>query len=231
VLLGDAEVEARAVVVASGVSYRRLVAEGVDELTGRGIYYGASASDAAQLDGQVVHVVGAANSAGQAVLNFARHAERVVMLVRGRTLVTSMSTYLIDRIAATPNIEVRCGTEVTAVSGREHLERLTLADRGTGRQDVVEAEWLFVFIGASPHTGWLGDDVARDEHGFVLTGPALAVAGARWPLPRAPYGLESSLPGVFAAGDVRQDSMKRVASAVGEGAMAVHLVHRYLESS
>ena len=231
VLLGDAEVEARAVVVASGVSYRRLVAEGVDELTGRGIYYGASASDAAQLEGQVVHVVGAANSAGQAVLNFARHAERVVMLVRGRSLVTSMSTYLIDRIEATPNIEVRCGTEVAAASGQEHLEKLTLADRGTGQEEVVEAEWLFVFIGASPHTGWLGDDVARDEHGFVLTGAALAATGARWPLPRSPYGLESSVPGVFAAGDVRQDSMKRVASAVGEGAMAVHLVHRYLESS
>jgi thioredoxin reductase (NADPH) len=231
VLLGDAEVEARAVVVASGVSYRRLVAEGVDDLTGRGIYYGASASDAAQLEGQVVHVVGAANSAGQAVLNFARHAKQVVMLVRGRSLVSSMSTYLIDRIAATPNIEVRCGTEVAAASGRDHLERLTLADRGTGQEEVVEAEWLFVFIGASPHTGWLGDDVARDEHGFVLTGPALVVGGTRWPLPRAPYGLESSVPGVFAAGDVRQDSMKRVASAVGEGAMAVHLVHRYLESS
>jgi thioredoxin reductase (NADPH) len=231
VLLGDAEVEARAVVVASGVSYRRLVAEGVDELTGRGIYYGASASDAAQLEGQVVHVVGAANSAGQAVLNFARHAEQVVMLVRGRSLVTSMSTYLIDRIEATPNIEVRCGTEVAAASGQEHLEKLTLADRGTGQEEVVEAEWLFVFIGASPHTGWLGDDVARDEHGFVLTGAALATTGARWPLPRSPYGLESSVPGVFAAGDVRQDSMKRVASAVGEGAMAVHLVHRYLESS
>ena len=231
VLLGDAEVEARAVVVASGVSYRRLVAEGVDELTGRGIYYGASASDAAQLEGQVVHVVGAANSAGQAVLNFARHAERVVMLVRGRSLVTSMSTYLIDRIEATPNIEVRCGTEVAAASGQEHLEKLTLADRGTGQEEVVEAEWLFVFIGASPHTGWLGDDVARDVHGFVLTGAALAATGARWPLPRSPYGLESSVPGVFAAGDVRQDSMKRVASAVGEGAMAVHLVHRYLESS
>lgn len=228
VLLGDAEVEARAVVVASGVSYRRLVADGVDELTGRGIYYGASASDAAQLDGQVVHVVGAANSAGQAVLNFARHAEKVVMLVRGPSLVASMSTYLVDRIAATPNIEVRCGTHVVAASGGDHLEKLTLGDLTLGQQE-VEAGWLFVFIGASPHAEWLGDQVARNEHGFVLTGAAAAVD--HWPLERAPYALESSVPGVFAAGDVRQDSMKRVASAVGEGAMAVHLVHRYLESS
>lgn len=231
VLLGDAVVEARALVVASGVSYRRLVADGVDGLTGRGIYYGASASDAAQLAGQVVHVVGAANSAGQAVLNFARHAEKVVMLVRGPSLVASMSTYLISRIEATPNIEVRSRTQVVAASGEGHLEELTLADRSTGDRDVVGAEWLFVFIGASPHTGWLGGDVARNEHGFVLTGPALVAAGAPWPLERVPYNLESSVPGLFAAGDVRQDSMKRVASAVGEGAMAVHLVHRYLESS
>ena len=231
-LAGGAEVEARAVVVASGVSYRRLVADGVDALTGRGIYYGASASDAAQVAGEVVHVVGAANSAGQAVLNLARHASRVVMLVRGPSLVAGMSSYLVERIRATPNIEVRCRTEVAHAAGEEHLEKLTLSDRDTGEQETVEASWLFVFIGASPHTGWLGGDVVRNEHGFVVTGPALGVARpAGWPLERAPYVLESSVPGVFAAGDVRQDSMKRVASAVGEGAMAVHLVHRYLESS
>ncbi len=229
---GGAEVEARSVVVASGVSYRRLVADGVDDLTGRGIYYGASASDAAQLDDEVVHVVGAANSAGQAVLNFARHASRVVMLVRGPSLVASMSSYLVERIEATTNIEVRCLTEVAAAAGEGHLQTLTLSDRSSGERETVAAGWLFVFIGASPHTGWLGDDVVRNEHGFVVTGPALgAVTPTRWPLDRAPYGLESSMPGVFAAGDVRQDSMKRVASAVGEGAMAVHLVHRYLESS
>ena len=229
---GGAEVEARALVIASGVSYRRLVADGVDALTGRGIYYGASASDAVQLNGEVVHVVGAANSAGQAVLNFARHASRVVMLVRGPSLVASMSSYLIERIVATPNIEVRCRTEVASAAGEEHLETLTLTDRDTGAQETVEAGWLFVFIGASPHTGWLGEDVVRNEHGFVVTGQTLAlVPSSTWPLERAPYALESSMPGVFAAGDVRQDSMKRVAAAVGEGAMAVHLVHRYLESS
>ena len=175
---GGAEVEARSVVVATGVSYRRLVADGVDDLTGRGIYYGASASDAAQVDDQVVHVVGAANSAGQAVLNFARHASKVVMLVRGPSLEASMSRYLIERIDATPNIEIRCGSEVAAATGDGHLESLTLRDRGSGEQETVDAGWLFVFIGASPHTGWLGGDVARNEHGFVVTGPAVAT-GAR----------------------------------------------------
>jgi thioredoxin reductase (NADPH) len=229
---GGSEIEARAVVVTSGVSYRRLVAEGVDELTGRGIYYGASASDAAQLADQVVHVVGAANSAGQAVLNFARHAARVVMLVRGESLAAGMSSYLVDRIEACPNVEVRCRTRVVAAAGEEHLQELTVADLGTGEEETVPTEWLFVFIGASPHAGWLGDDVVRNEHGFVVTGPVLAAGpGSRWPLDRSPYALESSVPGVFAAGDVRQDSMKRVASAVGEGAMAVHLVHRYLETT
>ena len=172
-LAGGQEVEARSVVVASGVSYRRLVADGVDDLTGRGIYYGASASDAAQVDGKVVHVVGAANSAGQAVLNFAHHAARVVMLVRGPSLAASMSNYLIARIEATANIEVRCLTEVVAAAGEEHLETLTLAHRSSGERETVEAGWLFVFIGASPHTGWLGDDVVRNEHGFVVTGPEL----------------------------------------------------------
>ena len=231
-LEGGTEIEARAVVVSSGVSYRRLEAPGVDELSGRGIYYGASASDAVQVDGEVVYVVGAANSAGQAVLNFAAHATKVVMLVRAASLDGSMSRYLVERIRATPNVEVRCRTEVESAAGRDHLECLTLRDCDSGEHDTVTAGWLFVFIGASPRTTWLGDEVVRNEHGFVVTGPELVAGhGQRWALPRPPYGLESSLPGVFAAGDVRQDSMKRVASAVGEGAMAVHLVHRYLATT
>ena len=228
---GGAEIEARAVVVASGVSYRRLAAPGVDDLAGRGVYYGASASDAAQLDGEDVYVVGAANSAGQAALNFSRHAKRVVMLVRGASLEASMSRYLVERIEATANVEVRCGTQVLDASGRDHLECLTLRT-DDGKPETVSTGWLFVFIGAAPRTGWLGDDVVRNEHDFVVTGPELLRDGrTRWPLERPPYGLESSVPGVFVAGDVRQDSMKRVASAVGEGAMAVHLVHRYLATT
>ncbi|MDN5894262.1 MAG: NAD(P)/FAD-dependent oxidoreductase, partial [Nocardioides sp.] len=176
------------------------------------------------------YVVGAANSAGQAALNLARHAKLVVLLVRGEALEDTMSQYLVGRIRATDNIEVRTGTEVVAARGDGHLEAITLADRQTGHEVEVPTTWLFVFIGAMPHTGWLGDDVARDDKGFVLTGPELV--GARradtWRLARPPYALETSVPGVFAAGDVRLDSMKRVASAVGEGAMSVYLVHRYL---
>jgi thioredoxin reductase (NADPH) len=229
-LEGGAEIEARAVLVATGVSYRRLEAPGVEELGARGIYYGASASEAMQCEGEAVYVVGAANSAGQAVLNFARYASRVVLLVRGSRLEEGMSAYLVDRIRAAPNVEVRLDTEVAAADGDGHLETLTLVDRRTGTEEEVKAGWLFVFIGASPRTEWLGDSVLRDAKGFVLTGPEMLAAShaPRWPLPRAPYGLETSVPGVFAAGDVRLDSMKRVASAVGEGAMSVYLVHRYL---
>ena len=229
VLLSDGAIEARSVIVASGVAYRRLTAPGVEDLTGRGIYYGANASDAAQTAGDDVYVVGAANSAGQAVLNFARHAKRVVMLVRGDSLEASMSSYLVDRIREHPTVEVRHQAEVAGARGDGHLEGLTLADRGSGATEEVEASWMFVFIGASPRTDWLGEEVIRDEHGFVVTGPEmLGATPSGWRLPRVPYALETSVPGVFAAGDVRLDSMKRVASAVGEGAMAVHLVHRYL---
>ena len=233
VRMDEAAVEARAVLVATGVSYRRLVAPGVEELGSRGVYYGASASDARQCAGDEVYVVGAANSAGQAVLNFAQHAKRVVMLVRGPALETTMSSYLVERILAADNIEVRQRTEVAAAHGDGHLEELTLLDRDTGAQEQVSASWLFVFIGASPRTDWLGSDVVRDAHGFVVTGPELLTLdpAPSWGLDRPPYALETSVPGVFAAGDVRLDSMKRVASAVGEGAMAVHLVHRYLASS
>jgi thioredoxin reductase (NADPH) len=227
-LAGGGEIEARAVVVASGVSYRRLPAPGVDDLAGRGVYYGASASDAAQVAGEDVYVVGAANSAGQAALNFSRHAKRVVMLVRAPSLTASMSRYLVERIEATGNVEVRYDTQVMSASGRDHLECLTLRTDGA-EPETVTTGWLFVFIGAAPRTGWLGDDIVRNEHDFVITGQELLRHPARqWALGRPPFGLESSVPGVFVAGDVRQDSMKRDASAVGEGAMAVHLVHRYL---
>jgi thioredoxin reductase (NADPH) len=227
-LEGGAEVEARSVVVSTGVSYRRLEAEGVPQLTGKGVYYGATAAEAAQTAGEMVYVVGGANSAGQAALNFAKHAKQVTLVVRGSDLLATMSTYLVDRITSAPNVTVRCGAEVGAADGEGHLERLTLVDRATGQREEVEASWLFVFIGASPRTDWLDGSVARDPHGFVLTGPEVATSDAPWAPARAPYALETSLPGVFAAGDVRLESMKRVASAVGEGAMSIYLVHRYL---
>ncbi len=231
-LSGAADIEARALLVATGVSYRQLEADGLAELTGRGVYYGAAASDARQCTGDEVYVVGAANSAGQAVLNLARFAKRVVMVVRAASLESSMSQYLIERIRSTANVEVRYASEVVGCHGQGHLEAVTVCDRVSGVTDEVPATWLFVFIGASPRTDWLGPDVARDEKGFVVTGQELLVPGlaADWPLRRAPLALETSVPGVFAAGDVRQDSMKRVASAVGEGAMSVYLVHRYLAS-
>jgi len=227
---GGGEIEAHAVIVATGVSYRRLPAPGVDELTGRGVYYGASASDASQCQGDDVVIVGAANSAGQAALNFARHAKRVVLVVRGPSLEATMSSYLIERITAAANVEVRVRSEVAAAHGDGHLESLTIADRDSGAEERLASNWLFVFIGASPRTDWLGAAVARDAQGFVVTGQDLttpAYAG-RWPHARAPFALETSLPGVFAAGDVRLDSMKRVASAVGDGAMSIYLVHQYL---
>ena len=230
VLDGGAAIEARSVIVSTGVSYRRLEADGLDALTGRGVYYGADASDARQVVDDDVYIVGAANSAGQAALNMALHARRVVMIVRASGLEASMSRYLVERIENHPAIEVRTSSEVSAARGDGHLESLTLLDRNDGACEEVQASWLFVFIGAQPRTDWLGKDVVRDGRGYVVTGPDLVRAGEQgtWPLARAPYALETSVPGVFAAGDVRLDSMKRVASAVGEGAMAVHLVHRYL---
>jgi thioredoxin reductase (NADPH) len=231
VTFGDSgEIEARALIVATGVSYRRLAAAGLEELTGRGVYYGATASEASQCQGDEVYVVGAANSAGQAALNLSRFAKRVVLVVRTDSLVNTMSQYLIARLAAAPNIEVRYCTEVRSAAGDGHLETLALVERVTGAIEDVPASWLFIFIGGTPRTEWLGPDVVRDDNGFLVTGQDLMAfeSGQRWPLARPPYALETSVPGVFAAGDVRLDSMKRVASAVGEGAMSVYLVHRYL---
>nr|ANY57941.1 Chemotaxis protein [uncultured bacterium] len=228
-------VTAHAVVLSTGVSYTRVAAPGVDELAGRGVYYGAAAHEAVNAKGQDVYVVGGANSAGQAALFFARYARRVVVLVRGGDLRRSMSEYLVARIETDPVIEVRTCTEVVEGRGEGHLEQLVLRDSRSGARETVEASWLFIFIGAAPRTQWLGDAFARDARGFLLTGPALLGSDGRtpenWPLARDPYHLESSVPGVFVAGDVRAESVKRVASAVGEGAMAVTLVHRYLELS
>jgi thioredoxin reductase (NADPH) len=228
---GSGEIEARAVIVATGVSYRRLEAPGLSDLSGRGVYYGASASDAAQCQDDVVYIVGAANSAGQAALNISRYAKRVVLVVRADSLEKTMSRYLVERIVAAPNVDVQLRSGVVAARGDGHLEHLDVCQLDTGTVEEVSTSWLFVFIGASPRTDWLGDEIARDERGFVMTGQDLMAspAAGRWPmLGRQPYALETSMPGVFAAGDVRLDSMKRVASAVGEGAMSVYLVHRYL---
>lgn len=222
-------VSCHALLVTTGVSYRRLDVEGADALAGAGIYYGAAATEVAELHGRDAVIVGGGNSAGQAALHLARFARSVSVLIRGESLSSSMSQYLIDRLASTPNITVRNRTQVVAVSGNGHLERVeVVGPDGAASYDVAA---MFVFIGARPRTEWLGEQVRRDEQGFVLTGSNLQAGDGHvphWPLEREPYPLETSLPGVFAAGDVRHGSMKRVASGVGEGAMAVALVHQYL---
>jgi thioredoxin reductase (NADPH) len=226
------EVVSHAVLLATGIAYRKLGVPGADALTGRGVFYGSAMTEAPACVGEDVYVVGGANSAGQAAVFLARHARRVTMLVRADSLEKSMSYYLIRQIDEIPNIEVRLGTEVSAVHGDEHLEGLTLCHGASRREETVRAGYVFVFIGAAPRTEWLDGVVARDAKGFVLTGPDLMVDGRRppgWIPDRDPYYLEASAPGIFAAGDVRARSVKRVASAVGEGAMAIQLIHGYLE--
>ena len=224
-------IAAHTVVLATGVSYRQLSAPGLSDLTGRGVFYGSASTEAPNCAGHEVYIVGGANSAGQAAVYFAQHARRVHLLVRGSDLHRSMSHYLIEQIERIDNIEVHPYSEVVGGAGTEHLERITVCNNRTGERRTAETSWLFVFIGAEPRTDWLADVVARDARGYVLTGPDLTTDGRRppgWSLPREPYLLESSLPGVFAAGDVRAESIKRVASAVGEGAMVVSLAHQYL---
>jgi thioredoxin reductase (NADPH) len=225
-------IDAHAVILATGVAYRQLTAPGLAELTGAGVFYGSALTEATPCSGHDIYIVGGANSAGQAAVYLSRGAKSVTVLVRGPSLQQSMSYYLIQQIGEVPGISVRTCTEVIEAHGDGHLEQLTLRDRNTGATELVDAQWLFVFIGAAPLTDWLDGVVQRDEHGFVLAGPDLVTTGQRpagWPLDRLPYHLETSVPGVFVAGDVHAESAKRVASAVGEGAMAVMLVHRYLE--
>jgi thioredoxin reductase (NADPH) len=226
------ELSAHAVLLTTGVAYRRMDIPEVEQFTGRGVYYGAAMTESVSCQGEDVYIVGGANSAGQAAVYFSRSARSVTLLVRGESLERSMSRYLVDQIEERPNISVRTRTEVVGADGDDHLEQLRLANRATGAEDKVDTSWLFVLIGAAPGTEWLGDTVRRDERGFILSGPDLMVDGKPppgWDLDRHPYFLETSVPGVFVAGDVRSQSVKRVASAVGEGAMAVTLIHRYLE--
>jgi len=227
-------INAQTIILATGVSYRQLDAPGLADLTGRGVYYGSALTEASACLGQDIFVVGGANSAGQAAVYLARHAKSVTILVRGSSLERSMSYYLIKQIADVPNISVRACTEVVRASGDDHLESLTLRSTASGATETVDAQLLFLFIGAAPLTDWLDGVVMRDGNGYVVAGPDLSVEGERprgWDLDRMPYHLETSVPGVFVAGDARSESAKRVASAVGEGALAVMLVHRYLEKT
>lgn len=224
-------VSAHSVLIATGVNYRHHPAPGVDEFTGRGVYYGSAMTEAADCADREVYIVGGANSAGQAAVFLSRNARTVHILVRSDALGNSMSHYLVQQIEQVPNIKVHTCTEVVAADGDDHLERIVLRNNATGAEEKVEAERLFLFIGAAPETDWLDGLVQRDTGGYVLAGPDLLVDGNRpagWELPRPPHHLETSVPGVFVAGDVRAESAKRVASAVGEGAMAVMLVHRYI---
>jgi thioredoxin reductase (NADPH) len=228
-LTGGGTLSASTVLVASGVSYRQLAAPGFAQLTGAGIYYGAALTEARACADQHVVVIGGANSAGQAAVYFSGYAGRVTMLVRADSLAKSMSHYLIEQIAALPNIEVRTGSEALAAESENgHLRALHIR-AADGTETVEEVDACFVFIGAAPRTDWLDGVVARDERGFILAGPDVRDRG--WPLSREPYALETSVPGVFVAGDVRTRSIKRVASAVGEGSMAVSLIHEYLASA
>ncbi len=226
-------VAAHAVLLATGVNYRRLNAEGADGLVGRGVYYGSASTEAEACADEHVVIVGGANSAGQAAMFFSQHAGRVSLVVRGPDLERSMSSYLIQQVRGNDKITVQTCTEVVECHGTDHLERIVLRNNASGEQETIDCGHVFIFIGAAPFTDWLPETVARDDAGFVKTGTDLLSSGKRpegWVLDRDPYPLESSIPGIFVAGDVRATSVKRVASAVGEGAMAVTLVHQYLST-
>ena len=230
-LVDGSQVSCQALVVATGVEYRKLDLPDADRLTGSGIYYGAATTEASFYRGERVAVLGGGNSAGQAAVHLARFAEHVTVLVRAGTLAAGMSAYLVDQIGATSNITVRANVNVVAVHGTEALEVVDVADRADGSQAGLPVAAMFVFIGQAPRTDWLGDLVQRDEAGFVLTGADLARTGERptgWLLTRQPFLLETNVPGIFCTGDVRSGSVKRIASAVGEGAMAVRFVHQHL---
>jgi thioredoxin reductase (NADPH) len=218
--------QARSVIIATGVAYRQMGIPALDRLIGAGVYYGATSPEAATMTGREVYVIGGANSAGQAALHLSRFAARVTLLVRGKSLEQGMSSYLISQLRATPNIDVRLRTRVVDGRGEERLEGLTLEDALSNRREEVPAAAIFVLIGAHPQTDWLGDAVQRDRQGFILAGRD--VPAESWPLERSPLPFETSLPGVFAVGDVRHGSVKRVASAVGEGSVAVGSVHQHL---
>ena len=230
-LADGSQVSCQALLVATGVEYRKLDLPDADRLAGSGIYYGGATTEASFYRGERVAVQGGGNSAGQAAVYLARFAEHVTVLVRADSLASGMSAYLVDQIEATPNITVRVNVSVVALHGGETLEAVDVADKGGGSPERLPVAAMFVFIGQAPRTDWLGDLVERDEAGFVVTGADLARAGERppgWPLAREPFLLETNVPGIFCAGDVRSNSVKRIASSVGEGAMAVRFVHQHL---
>src|SRR6202166_2740457 len=230
-LVDGNEISCHALMIASGVQWRRLDAPGVDKLQGAGIYYGGGATEALSCKGELIYIVGGANSAGQAAMNFAKYAERVVMIVRGSSLASTMSQYLIDQVKETPNIQLWAHASIAEVHGDSHLEEISVMCSDTNTIERVPASAMFIFIGALPRTDWLGDLVERDERGFILTGPDLIREGNRpkgWTLDRDPFLLETNVPGIFAVGDVRHGSVKRVASGVGEGSVAVQFIHQYL---
>ncbi len=230
-LADGSEISCHALMIAAGVQWRRLEAPGIDRLQGAGVYYGGGATEALSCQGEIVYVVGGANSAGQAAMNFSKYAGRVVMLVRGASLASSMSQYLIDQIKETPNIQLWTHASVAEVHGDTHLEEVSVLCSNTRQTERGPANAMFIFIGALPRTNWLADVVERDERGFILTGPDLIRDGQRtkgWTLDRDPFLLETNVPGMFAVGDVRHGSVKRVASGVGEGSVAVQFVHQYL---
>jgi thioredoxin reductase (NADPH) len=225
------ELSCHALMISTGVQWRRLEAPGIDRLQGAGVYYGGGATEALSCKGEVIYVVGGANSAGQAAMNFSKYADRVVILVRGDSLASTMSQYLIDQIKETPNIQLWTHASVAEVHGETHLEEISVLCSDTSKLERVPASAMFIFIGALPRTDWLGSIVERDDRGFLLTGPDLMHGGERpkgWALDRDPFLLETNVPGIFAVGDVRHGSVKRVASGVGEGSVAVQFIHQYL---